>query len=103
MSDSLRPYGLWAARLLCPWDSPGKNTGGGCHALLHNIHIRVHIYECIHSLRCPLLVMYILPIKKWSKMICLILKLRTVGEHEFYKWDGEEIVPEVEGKVARCS
>ena len=55
-----------ALRLLCPWDSPGKNTGGGCHALLHNIHIRVHIYECIHSLRCPLLVMYTLPIKKWS-------------------------------------
>ena len=21
-------------RLLCPWDSPGKNTGVGCHALL---------------------------------------------------------------------
>ena len=41
--------------------------------------------------------MYTLPIKKWSKMICLILKLRTVGEQESYKWDGEEIVPEVEG------
>ena len=28
---------LWTvqpARLLCPWDSPGKNTGVGCHALL---------------------------------------------------------------------
>ena len=23
-----------AIRLLCPWDSPGKNTGVGCHALL---------------------------------------------------------------------
>ena len=22
-------------RLLCPWDSPGKNTGVGCHFLLH--------------------------------------------------------------------
>ena len=22
------------ARLLCPWDSPGKNTGVGCHLLL---------------------------------------------------------------------
>ena len=27
MSDSLWSYGLWPARLLCPWDSPGKNTG----------------------------------------------------------------------------
>ena len=24
-SDSLRPHGLQPARLLCPWDSPGKN------------------------------------------------------------------------------
>ena len=23
--------------LLCPWDSPGKNTGVGCHALLQGI------------------------------------------------------------------
>ena len=33
-SDSLRSYGLQPARLLCPWDSPGKNTGVGCHVLL---------------------------------------------------------------------
>ena len=30
----LRPHGLWAARLLCPWDSLGKKTGSGCHFLL---------------------------------------------------------------------
>ena len=34
VSDSLRPYGPWPARLLCPWDSPGTNTGVGCHSLL---------------------------------------------------------------------
>ena len=34
MSDSVRPHGLQPARLLCPWDSPGKNTGVGCHFLL---------------------------------------------------------------------
>ena len=32
MSESLQPCGLSPARLLCPWDSPGKNTGVGCHA-----------------------------------------------------------------------
>ena len=26
MSDSLQPHGLQPVRLLCPWDSPGKNT-----------------------------------------------------------------------------
>ena len=33
VSDSLRPRGLYPTRLLCPWDSPGKNTGVGCHFL----------------------------------------------------------------------
>ena len=37
VSDSLWRYGLWPARLLCPWGSPGKNTGVGCHALLQGI------------------------------------------------------------------
>ena len=27
----LQPHVLQPARLLCPWDSPGKNTGVGCH------------------------------------------------------------------------
>ena len=27
MSSSLQPYELYPARLLCPWDFPGKNTG----------------------------------------------------------------------------
>ena len=34
VSNSLQPHGLQPARLLCPWDSPGKNTGVGCHSLL---------------------------------------------------------------------
>ena len=34
---SVRPRGLQPARLLCPWASPGKNTGAGCHALLQGI------------------------------------------------------------------
>ena len=37
VSDSLQPYELQPARLLCPWDSPGKNTGVGHHALLPGI------------------------------------------------------------------
>ena len=30
----LQLHGLYPARLLCPWDFPGKNTGAGCHFLL---------------------------------------------------------------------
>ena len=34
----LKPHGLWPLpRLLCPWDSPGKNSGVGCHFLLQGI------------------------------------------------------------------
>ena len=33
----LWPHRLWPAGLLCPWDSPGKNTVMGCHFLLHRI------------------------------------------------------------------
>ena len=35
--DSLRPHGLYPARLLRPWDSPGKHTGVGGHFLLQGI------------------------------------------------------------------
>ena len=35
----LRPYRLYPVRLLCPWDSPGKNTGVGCHFLLQGIFL----------------------------------------------------------------
>ena len=28
-----------SASLLCPWDSPGKNTGMGCHSLLRGIFL----------------------------------------------------------------
>ena len=32
MSDSLQPHELWFTRLLCLWNSPGKNIGVGCHS-----------------------------------------------------------------------
>ena len=32
--SSLQPHGLWAARLLCPWDSPGKSILVSCHFFL---------------------------------------------------------------------
>ena len=38
-SNSFQPYGLQPARLLCPWDFPGKNTGVGCHACLQGIFL----------------------------------------------------------------
>ena len=40
MSDSVKPHGLQPTRLLCPWDSPGKNTGVGCHFLLQYMKVK---------------------------------------------------------------
>ena len=37
MSDSVPPRGLEPARLLCPWNPPGKNTGVGGHFLLQGL------------------------------------------------------------------
>ena len=34
MSDSVQPHRWQPTRLPHPWDSPGKNTGVGCHFLL---------------------------------------------------------------------
>ena len=40
MSDSVRPHRRQPTRLLRPWDSPGKNTGVGCHFLLQCMKVK---------------------------------------------------------------
>ena len=40
MSDSVRPHRRQPTRLPHPWDSPGKNTGVGCHFLLHCMKVK---------------------------------------------------------------
>ena len=55
-SDSLWPYGLQPTRLLCPSDSPGKNTGVVCHALLQGIFptqgLNLGLPYCRQALYC---------------------------------------------------
>ena len=40
MSNSVRPHRRQPTRLPCPWDSPGKNTGVGCHLLLQCMKVK---------------------------------------------------------------
>ena len=40
MSDSVQPHRQQPTRLPCPWDSPGKNTGVGCHFLLQSMKVK---------------------------------------------------------------
>ena len=43
----LWPHGLQPARLLCPWDFPGKNTGMGWHFLLQGIFPTQELNPCL--------------------------------------------------------
>ena len=60
LCPTLQPNGLWPARLLCPWESPGQSTGVGCHVLLQGIfltqgsnpgllHCRQILYQLSHQ------------------------------------------------------
>ena len=53
MSHSLPSHGLQPARLLCPWDFPGKHTGVACHFLLQGIFpIQGSNRHLLHLLHC---------------------------------------------------
>ena len=52
VSDSVRPHRRQPTRLLRPWDSPGKNTGVGCHFLLQCMKVKS---ESEVSQSCPTL------------------------------------------------
>ena len=41
VSDSVRPQRRQPTRLPCPWDSPGRNIGVGCHFLLQCMKVKV--------------------------------------------------------------
>ena len=40
MSDSVQPHKWQPTRLRHPWNSPGKNTGVGCHFLLQCMKVK---------------------------------------------------------------
>ena len=40
MSDSVQPHRQQPTRTPHPWDSPGKNTGVGCHFLLQCMKVK---------------------------------------------------------------
>ena len=63
ISDSSQPNGPQPSRLFSPWDFPGENTGGDCHALLQWVfptqgsnpgllHCKCILYRLSHPLVC---------------------------------------------------
>ena len=53
VTSVISDFMIWwtvAARLLCPWDFPGKNTGVGFHAFLQRIFLTQGLNPCLLSL-----------------------------------------------------
>ena len=71
MSDSVRPHRRQPTRLLHPWDSPGKNTGVGCHFLSTNCILKFILYIHILSIWETVLL-------KWDFFISSVQSLSRV-------------------------
>ena len=56
VSDSVRPHRRQPTMLPCPWDSPGKNTGVGCHFLLQCMKVKSEsdLIQLCPTLRDPM-------------------------------------------------
>ena len=56
MSNSVRPHRRQPTRLPRPWDSPGKNTGVGCHFLLQCMKVKSEseVAQSCPTLRDPM-------------------------------------------------
>ena len=94
---TLWPYGLEPTRLLCPWNSPGKNTGVDCHALLQGIFptqgLNPHLFRFLHWQADSL------PLHPWEALIArgksitgfkaskgrltLLLRVNAAGDFQF--------------------
>ena len=81
MSNSLQSHGLWPTRLLCPWNSSGKNTGVGNHSLLQGIfltqglnlgllHCSQILYHLSHKALKPTLICFSSPLLTRSFGLC---------------------------------
>ena len=86
----LQSHGLQPTRLLCPWDFPGKNTGGGCHALLQGIVPTQELNLCFLYCRRPLPLSHLgRPMEDVHRlnantMLFYIRKLSTLGVGVWY-------------------
>ena len=53
LCPTLRPQRWQPTRLPRPWDSPGRNTGVGCHFLLQCMKVKVKSFSCARLLATP--------------------------------------------------
>ena len=95
VSNSLQLHGLQPTRLLCPWNSPGKNTGVSCHFLLQRIFpagkgSNLRLLHLLHRQAGSLPLCHFIPIAdKQLQLYCQLLGLgdtqTQVAKHIFVK------------------
>ena len=75
VSYSLQPHGLRPARLLCPWDSPGKTTGMGCHS-------------CSNAWKWKVKVKSLSPVRLFDPMDCSLpgLSIHRIFQVRVLEW-----------------
>ena len=88
VSDSLRPHGLYLARLLCPWDYPSKNTRVGCHFLLQGVFPIQGLNPCLLQLPYCRQILYLLS-HYLSFLICkrIILVSTLTASQKYCKYE----------------
>ena len=89
---SLWSHGLWPTRILCPWNSPGKNTGAGCH-IVSNITFPF----CINLIfsGCRILITHY-----WIQFLSLFRIYTAIFINEFEQTLG---ISDGQGSLACCS
>ena len=81
VSDSVRSHRRQPTRLLFPWDSPGKNTGVGCHFLLQCIKVKVKSLSHVRLFTPPWTADYsalpsiVFPRQEYWSGCCCLLRL----------------------------
>ena len=109
VSDSSHTPGLCPARLLCPWNSPGKNTGVGCCALLRGIFPTQGLTLCLLHWQVdslpgkPYLTTYLSPIEGVRFLFLsevLSLSLLWILSVHFRNWSIILIVLEASPKLS---
>ena len=66
MSNSLQPHGLSPTRLICPWNSPGQNTGVGSLSLLQGIFPTQGSQRQVHILNMYAIYLF-LYVRNWRR------------------------------------
>ena len=75
---TLRCYGLWSTRLLCPWDFPDKNVGIDCHFFLKGIFTQAP--TCVSCVSC---------IGRWILYHCTTWEAQSKHTiHYMEPWEG---------------